>query len=223
VYEDFDFSRLNFPDFKEDSVREALIQPLLMALYYAESGPYKIIRSKTLTHPFIKIGSKKRPIKQIPDYLLEVDGSYAWVLDAKAPDEDVLNHEHQEQIYSYAIHPDVRVKWYALCNGREFILFQIDRAEAVLYFQLSEIAQFWPQLQAFLSPTAFQLTPTTGKTAVKENLLSITPPSNHRAKLKICQNTRRGVSDLRRDRAQHHAPAEKRQNAGKPDHSHLIG
>ena len=49
------------PDFKEDSVREVIIHPILRELGYEESN---IIRSKTLKHPFLKIGSKKRKIKQ---------------------------------------------------------------------------------------------------------------------------------------------------------------
>jgi len=46
--EDFDFALLNSQDFKEDSVREEIIHPLLKALGYAASGPNRIIRSKGL-------------------------------------------------------------------------------------------------------------------------------------------------------------------------------
>jgi len=41
----FDFAQLNSPDFKEDSVREILILPLLFALGYQNQH---IVRSKTL-------------------------------------------------------------------------------------------------------------------------------------------------------------------------------
>ncbi|MEI6443701.1 MAG: hypothetical protein WCO29_11405 [Nostocales cyanobacterium ELA583] len=64
------FDNLNFqtlqqnPDFKEDSVREVIILPILKALGYTGTN---IVRSKTLQHPFLKIGSKKRPINLIPD------------------------------------------------------------------------------------------------------------------------------------------------------------
>jgi hypothetical protein len=40
----FDFTQLNSPDFKEDSVREILILPLLFALGYQNN---QIVRSKT--------------------------------------------------------------------------------------------------------------------------------------------------------------------------------
>jgi hypothetical protein len=89
VFSDFDFSELSSPDFKEDSVREELVKPLLNALGYSVSGRNKIRRSKALKHPFVKVGAGKREITVIPDYLLEVSGKYAWVLDAKSPDEEV--------------------------------------------------------------------------------------------------------------------------------------
>ena len=31
-------------------------------------------------------------------------------------------------------HPEIDVKYFALCNGREFILFHISQTQAVLYF-----------------------------------------------------------------------------------------
>lgn len=156
IYADFDFSLLSNPDFKEDSVREALIKPLLDALGYADSGKNRIVRSRGLTDPFVNIGSKRTKIRMIPDYLLEVGGQYAWVLDAKSPNEVITSGEHIEQIYSYAIHPDVRVNFYALCNGREFVLFEIGRRDAILYFQLSELERYWHEIERQLQPSAFE-------------------------------------------------------------------
>ncbi len=71
--EDFDFALLNSQDFKEDSVREEIIHPLLKALGYAASGPNRIIRSKGLEHPFLTVGSKKKPVTLIPDYLVSAE------------------------------------------------------------------------------------------------------------------------------------------------------
>ena len=156
IFENFDFSLLGNSDFKEDSVREVLIKPFLNALGYSASGQDKIIRSKGLTDPYVNHGSKRKRIRLIPDYLLEVNEKYAWVLDAKAPSESVLKGDYIEQIYSYAIHPDVRVKFYALCNGKEFILFHMDQREAILYFQLSEIDQHWEKIKTYLAPSSFE-------------------------------------------------------------------
>lgn len=70
IYKKFDFSLLDSPDFKEDSVREELILPLLKNLKYSITGRNRIIRSKSLEHPFVKTGSRKRNIHSVPDYLL---------------------------------------------------------------------------------------------------------------------------------------------------------
>ncbi|MFN7851018.1 type I restriction enzyme HsdR N-terminal domain-containing protein [Anabaena sp. AL09] len=121
------FGELNFqtlkenPDFKEDSVREVIILPIFKALGYTEIN---IVRSKTLQHPFLKIGSKKLPVKLVHDYVLKVENNFAWVLDAKAPNENIKSGDHIEQVYSYATHPEIRSNYFALCNGVEFSLFQ---------------------------------------------------------------------------------------------------
>lgn len=150
--EDFDRALLDSQGFKEDSVREEIIHPLLKALGYAASGPNRIIRSKGLEHPFLTVGSKKKPINLIPDYLLTVDGNFTFVLDAKAPNEEIKTGQNVEQVYSYAVHPAFRVELFALCNGREFILFHVYNKEPVLYLHLSEIAHYWEHLLQYLAP-----------------------------------------------------------------------
>ena len=85
LYQSFEFTLLDSPDFKEDSVREELILPMLKTLGYSATGENKIIRSKAVSHPFVQTGSGKHQLTSIPDYLLEVSAKYAWVLDAKAP------------------------------------------------------------------------------------------------------------------------------------------
>ena len=155
LYQNFDFSLLDSPDFKEDSVREELILPMLKELGYSAQGENKIHRSKSVSHPFVQTGSGKHKLTSIPDYLLEVFGKYAWVLDAKAPNEDIKTGKNVEQTYFYAIHPEIRVPIYALCNGREFILFHISHQKALLYFSLSEIEKHWNELRQLLAPENF--------------------------------------------------------------------
>ncbi len=44
--ENLDYSIINSADFKEDSVREVIINPILKALGYSAFGEHRIIRSK---------------------------------------------------------------------------------------------------------------------------------------------------------------------------------
>jgi len=141
-------------DFKEDSVREVIILPILKRLGYSQEN---IVRSKTLEHPFLKIGSNKKiPIKLVPDYILKVENNFAWVLDAKSPNKKIINNETVEQVYSYAIHPEIRSNYFTLCNGIEFSLFRtINPNEPILFFEISEIENYWEKLAMYLSPNSF--------------------------------------------------------------------
>jgi 16S rRNA G966 N2-methylase RsmD len=142
-------------DFKEDSVREMIILPILKELGYQGSN---IVRSKSLKHPYLKIGSKKRPITLIPDYSLLVENNFAWILDAKAPNETISTGDNVEQVYSYATHPEIRSTYFALCNGREFAIFRTQSSNTpILFFDVIEIENYWNQLSQLLSPESFQV------------------------------------------------------------------
>ncbi|MDI9357184.1 MAG: DNA methyltransferase [Chitinophagaceae bacterium] len=143
------------PHFKEDSVREVIILPIIKELGYT---PENIVRSKALQHPFLKIGSKKRPITLVPDYALKVENNFAWVLDAKAPNQKIIHSDNVEQVYSYAIHPEIRSNYFALCNGLEFSVFRTaDTGNPILFFQMENITEHWEALKLLLAPTSFQV------------------------------------------------------------------
>lgn len=154
IFSNFDFTLLDSPDFKEDSVREELVSPLLNALGYSAKGEFKIHRSKSFQHPFVKTGSGKHELKSVPDYLLEAKGKYVWVLDAKSPNEEIKTGDNKQQAFFYAIHPEINVKIYALCNGKEFIAFNRNN-ETLIYFHLSEIEEHRENLTNLLSADAF--------------------------------------------------------------------
>lgn len=138
LFKDFNFSLLNDPTFSEASVREDLIAPLIKYLGYFNSGTTEIIRDHGLKHPFVSIGSTRKRVTVIPDYLLKVNGRPAWILEAKSPTEAITDNKHTEQAYCYAIHPEIRVNYFALCNGREFVLYNISNPKPL--FQLPLIA-----------------------------------------------------------------------------------
>lgn len=143
----------NNDDFKEDSVREVIILPILKELGYREGN---IIRSKQLQHAFLKTGSKKRPINLIPDYLLRVEDRYAWVLDAKSPKQKITYGDNVEQVYSYAVHQEIRSNYFSLCNGLEFTVFKTNDTDSpILYFEIDQIDEYWDDLNKLLSPNSF--------------------------------------------------------------------
>ena len=144
------------PDFKEDSVREVIILPILYALGYQQTD---IVRSKTLKHPYLKIGSNKKiPIKLIPDYSIKVADNFAWVLDAKAPDQNIYDTDNIEQVYCYSSHPEIRSTYFAICNGLQFSLYRRESTnEPILLFGLDEIEYSWEKLSMYLSPSSFQV------------------------------------------------------------------
>lgn len=151
-------------EFKEDSVREVIILPLLKYLGY---GVENIVRSLTLQHPFLKIGSNRKfPIRLVPDYVLRIENRYAWVLDAKGPRENLLDDDYVGQAYSYAVHPEIRSNYFVLCNGIEFALYRTDGDnEPILFFQLDEIDFYFDKLRNLLSFNSFHI----GKQVVYES------------------------------------------------------
>lgn len=152
MFSSFDFKLLDDAEFKEDSVREELVAPILAALGYSASGANKIIRSKSLIHPYVYIGSKKHPITIIPDYLLSTSDGEVWILDAKAPNQDVTKGKGPEQAFSYAIHPDVRAKHYALCNGRQFSVFHVSKIQPLAVIDIEKSMRQLEVVRKILAP-----------------------------------------------------------------------
>lgn len=152
MFEEFDFDLLDDPEFREDSVREEIIVPIIKALGYSSSGKNRIVRSRRLKHPFVSIGSERLKVSIIPDYLFMVGEKPFLVLDAKSPTESVVKTQHCEQAYSYAIHPEVRAKYYALCNGKEFLLCYVGKFEPLLHFKIGSINEHLPILKKLLHP-----------------------------------------------------------------------
>lgn len=151
----FDFALLRDRDFKEDSVREEIIVPILRHLGYSASPPNRIVRSKSLAHPFVHIGTKRNEVRIVPDYILEVAGKIEWILDAKGPNEKIHKGSHVEQAFSYAIHPDVRAFVYALCNGHDFVAFAVNRTHPILDVPLRDLQKHMAKVTETLSPLAF--------------------------------------------------------------------
>jgi hypothetical protein len=148
IFEDFDFAILDDIGFKEDAVREELIAPLLRGLGYGPTGDARVERSKNLVHLFVMIGTTKRRIDIVPDYTLSHKGQPLLILDAKNPREDILKSRHAEQAYSYAIHPEVRCGHYALCNGRQLVVYETAKIEPILVVEMEALT--WSEARQYL-------------------------------------------------------------------------
>lgn len=146
----FDYNVLESPEFKEDSVREEIIVPLIKALGYDYKGKYKIVRSRKLQHPFTMIGTNKYKISIFPDYILECDGKCVCIIEAKAPSESLADEECISQAYSYAVHREVGAKFYALCNGKEFRLYSTSLFKPVAVFAMQYISSHFDRLNAMI-------------------------------------------------------------------------
>jgi len=147
----------------EASVRAEIVDPILRNLGFSDEN---ILRDKTY---HMRVGSTKKTIDLRPDYLLKVENGFALALDAKAPKENVFDRDHVLQVYSYAVHPEIRSKYFALCNGIEFACYRTadfsisatDMEKPELHFHIREIDKYWPELQKTLSPNSFQTRKTT--------------------------------------------------------------
>ena len=154
----FDFALLNGEDFKEDSVREVVIKPLLDALAFEGNNAQKTLsvkRSVSLQSDSV-VGSNKR-IKAndivIPDYLLCVDSKAHCVLDAKAPTEKIAPQTNNErQAFYYAINKEIKAPFYALCNGKEWIIYETAKQEILLQIDLkNELDSKFGELEQILT------------------------------------------------------------------------
>ncbi len=142
MLENFDFSLLESKDFKEDSVRAFIIDKILEALGFVlknDKKPQKLemVLSKTLKAQ-IQIGSNTTIQKDLtPDYMLFVEGKAHCILDAKAPNVKIYKDSKAEkQAKSYLLaYPS---PFYALCNGKSFVLFKADTQETLLEIDIEK-------------------------------------------------------------------------------------
>lgn len=154
-FKEFDYNIIENPEFKEDSVREEIIAPILKELGYSAFGDNKIIRSKNLKHPYIYFGTKKENIYIIPDYLLQVADRNVMIIDAKSPKENILKGKNPEQAYSYSIHKEIRVDRYCLCNGTELAIFDVNEIDPIFYSKMVDLEKNWDELYKIASPLGF--------------------------------------------------------------------
>jgi hypothetical protein len=57
-----------------------------------------------------------------------------------------------QQAYSYAIHPEIRTRHFALCNGRSLAVYSVDDPTPLLNLKFEEFESRWSDIERHLSP-----------------------------------------------------------------------
>jgi Type I restriction enzyme R protein N terminus (HSDR_N) len=157
IFENYDFSKLN-----ESDIREEIVAPLLRYLGYRSSTSANIIREQILRYPKINMGRKnvgKDPeVKGRADYICEVDNSIRWIIEAKPPQSNIAV-DDIEQAYTYANHPEVRAIYFCLINGRKLQIYQTNlspNAAPLLEVDYEQFNQDLSIIENILSPDALR-------------------------------------------------------------------
>ena len=155
MFEPIDYEKLN-----ETDVREEIIAPFLRELGYRSGTPNDVIREQSLRYPRIYMGRKnasKDPLMRgKADYILDVQNTVRWVLEAKAPDVE-LSIDVLEQAWTYATHPEIRAVYFAICNGTHLHIFQSSlppSAKAVLTVAYESFAADFGRIENLIGPEA---------------------------------------------------------------------
>lgn len=156
------FPALPFDRMSEADVREEILVPLIAALGYRIGSEYDIHRELALRYPQQSLGRKQQTrdpvLRGRADYVLKVNGQFSWILEAKSPVSDVQLDEI-EQAWTYACHPEVRAAYFALCNGRELIVFDsLASAESreILRVRYEDFGTQFGEIAHLLSPHAIE-------------------------------------------------------------------
>jgi hypothetical protein len=152
------FEPINFSIMNETDVREEILAPFIHRLGYRTGGDNQVLREIPLRYPYNYIGKKnhsKDPIlRGKPDYILEAKGKVRWVLEAKAPDQEI-SADILEQAWSYANHAEVRAVYFAISNGRVFQLYQTNKSPGgnpIFSINYEDFDKNFTQIENILSP-----------------------------------------------------------------------
>lgn len=148
-----------FEAMNEADVREEVIAPLIRRLGYRTGTEHNVRREVDLRYSSVQLGRQKSsdpPLRGRADYILEAGGKVRWVVEAKAPSEE-LDGLIAAQAWTYANHPDVRATYFLVTNGRLFRLYLTNRgpeAALVLEFRFEDIEERLPTILNTLSPAS---------------------------------------------------------------------
>lgn len=149
-----------FDDMNETDVREMIVRPLLVRLGYEHGTPHNIRTEQTFRYAKAFLGRKNAKNDPLltgrADYILEVVGVGRWVVEVKAPKED-LSQDVVEQAHTYAAHPEVAALFFLVTNGRENRLYRTSSlTQPLLTWEWADIEEIFLALQNLVGPEAIQ-------------------------------------------------------------------
>ena len=112
-------------DANETDVREAIAAPLLSLLGYMRGTGNDVQTEVQLSYKRNFIGRKKKtdpPLRGKADYVLTVTGAGRWILETKAPCEQITV-DVVDQAISYARHPQISGTYAVILNGLRLVVF----------------------------------------------------------------------------------------------------
>ena len=148
-------------DGNETDVREEIAAPFLSALGYERGTTNDILREFSLAYDRVFLGRKKKsdpPLRGRADYVLSVIGAARWVLEIKAPSEEITR-DMIEQAQSYARHPEISAAYAAVLNGKRFIVFHSSQNSAdspIADIEVASPDQLAAKMDGLLSPSAIR-------------------------------------------------------------------
>ena len=145
----------------ETDIREEVATPLLSLLGYQRGTENDILRELSLSYNHNFLGRKKNndpPLRGRADYVLSVTGAGRWVLEIKAPSEDITQ-DVIDQAITYARHPEVSGTYIAILNGARFVVFhnsQKSSDQPIVDLEVTSPEQLAERLCGLLSPSAIR-------------------------------------------------------------------
>lgn len=149
-------SKKDFINFTEADVREEYIAPILSLLGYEKNTDSEVEREESSDLKWLHIDNAGL---QRFDYKFNIRKKYFWLIEAKNGKNWDITHIDEEQAYLYSFNPDINCRFFAVCNGWLFNLYDRNKFlsnddrnifEPVLQIKHSEIKEKFEELYSFL-------------------------------------------------------------------------
>jgi hypothetical protein len=148
--------------FNEALVRFHIVDQIIRKLGFDNGDDVYFIPEEKLEYPYIHIGrrNKKKDVPLgFPDYRAGLKGRRGcFIIEAKAGNVD-LSPKDVEQGHSYAAHAQVGANYFAICNGRQFQLYETlsgPNSEPIVDLKIEELDERFHEIENVISPSALE-------------------------------------------------------------------